>query len=74
MFLSKEEELTVEEAAELLHVSAGFVLRLLAEGTLTRHWDRLSRAEVLEYRRVDRERRLAALAELVALDQELGFY
>jgi excisionase family DNA binding protein len=69
-------ELTTQEAAELLNVSRPTLIRLLNEGKMEFHkvgtHRRVPFKSALAYKkRIDKERK-AALAELVAYDQELG--
>jgi excisionase family DNA binding protein len=69
-------ELTTQEAADLLNVSRPTLIRLLNEGKMEFHkvgtHRRVPFKSALGYKkRIDKERK-AALAELVAYDQELG--
>ncbi|KAA0232230.1 MAG: hypothetical protein JJLCMIEE_02802 [Acidimicrobiales bacterium] len=68
--MSAEEELSVEEAADLMSVSMPYVHRLLERGELRS----LERAQVTRFLEVDRARRLAAIDALAAEAQELGLY
>ncbi len=70
-------ELTPEEAAELLHVSRPYIVRLMDEGVIPSHWlgkdDRRAKyQDVLAYKQDHKRSRLAVLDRLSALDQELG--
>jgi excisionase family DNA binding protein len=71
-----EAEITTQQAADLLNVSRPYVVGLIDKGVLpTRmvgNQRRLPLKEVLAYRAENRAKRLDALAELSALDQELG--
>jgi excisionase family DNA binding protein len=69
-------ELTTQEAADLLNVSRPTLIRLLNEGKMEFHkvgtHRRVPFKSALAYKKqIDKERK-AALAELVAYDQELG--
>jgi excisionase family DNA binding protein len=69
-------ELTTQETADLLNVSRPTLIRLLNEGKMEFHkvgtHRRVPFKSALAYKKqIDKERK-AALAELVAYDQELG--
>lgn len=65
-------ELTTQQAADILGLSRTFVVRLIDQGDLKGHLvgthRRLKATDVLEYK----ARRDARLAELTAIDEELG--
>ena len=71
-----EAEITTQQAADLLNVSRPYVVGLIDKGVLpTRmvgNQRRLPLKDVLAYKAENRAKRLDALAELSALDQELG--
>jgi hypothetical protein len=68
--MAADEELTVEEAADLLNGSVAYVRQLLEGGDLRS----LERTHVADYREIDRARRLAAVDALASEAQELGLY
>jgi excisionase family DNA binding protein len=69
-------DLTVEEAADLLNVSQPFVVKLLDDGRIPHHAVGGTRHirfdDLTAYKRVVTAAQRRALAELAALDQELG--
>lgn len=72
------EELTTQEAADILNVSRPYVVKLLEEGkipfTRVGTHRRISLANLIDYKQqFDTERRLA-LDELTQLSQEMGLY
>lgn len=71
-----EAEISTQQAADLLNVSRPHVVTLIDKGLLpTRmvgNQRRLPLKHVLAYKAENRAKRLDALAELSALDQELG--
>lgn len=68
--MAAEEELTIDEAADLLNVSVPYVRELLGGGDLLS----LDPAHVTSHLGVDRARRLAAVDALASEAQELGIY
>jgi excisionase family DNA binding protein len=72
------QELTTQQAADLLNVSRQYLVRLLDEGKLAYHKTgthrRLKLEDVLEYRRRRDSERMQSLAELSRMTQELGGY
>ncbi len=71
-----EAEITTQQAADLLNVSRPYVVGLIDKGVLPArkvgNQRRLPLKDVLVYQAEDYAKRLEALAELSALDQELG--
>jgi excisionase family DNA binding protein len=71
-----EAEVTTQQAAELLNVSRPYVVGLIEKGELpvrmVGNQRRLPLKEVLGYKAAQHAKRLDALGELSALDQELG--
>ncbi len=71
-----EAEVTTQQAADLLNVSRPYLVGLIDNGTLPARMvgiqRRLPLADVLTYKADTKAKRRAALAELSALDQELG--
>lgn len=76
--IANNEEITTQQAADLLNVSRPFLVGLVDRGEIpsrkvgTRR--RLKVADVLLYRDVDQARRNAAVNALAAEAQELGIY
>jgi len=72
---SPDDEMTTQEAADLLRVSRPFLIGLLDKGEMAHHrvgsQRRLKAADVLAYRERREARARAALREMVAPDQEL---
>jgi excisionase family DNA binding protein len=75
---SIHEELTTQEAADILNVSRPYLIKLLEEGTIpfvkTGTHRRIRFSDLMEYKRYRDVERKRALAELVQLSQELGLY
>ncbi len=73
--ITGDAELTTQEAADILGLSRTFVVRLIDHGDLKGHLvgthRRLKATDVLKYK-ARRDARLAGLAELTAIDEELG--
>lgn len=73
-----QEEITTQQAAELLNVSRPYVVGMIDKGTLPARMvgnqRRLPLKDVLTYRAENRAKRLETLKELVAHDQKLGLY
>ena len=71
-----ETEITTQQAADLLNVSQPYLIEMIDRGELSVHLvdnqRRLPLIEVLEYKKENLARRLEALREMTAIDQELG--
>ena len=71
-------ELTTVEAADILHVSRPYLIKLLETGEIPFHkvgrHRRIRREDVMAYKEAIDQRREAVLDELVAESQELGLY
>lgn len=71
---TNKKELSTVEAARILNVSRTYLVKLLDAGTLPHRkvgkHRRIRKADVLEYKKQDDERRSASLDELAELGQE----
>ncbi|MGL4174470.1 MAG: excisionase family DNA-binding protein [Dermatophilaceae bacterium] len=76
--VSDDEEITTQQAANLLGVSRPYVVGLVDRGDLPSRRvgsrRRLKLSDVLLYREIDQARRLDAVKALAAEAQELGVY
>ena len=76
--VADDEEITTQQAADLLRVSRPYLVGLVDRGEIPSRKvgprRRLKLADVLLYREVDQARRLRAVAELAAEAQDLGLY
>ena len=71
-----KEEITTQEAANLLGVSRPYFIKLLDAGKISYrrvgHFRRIRREDVEQFEREDQARRQAGLEELAAFTQEIG--
>ena len=75
---STHQELSVQEAADILGVSEPYMIRLLDTGKVVSHTDgptrRILLNDVLEYKTERKRLRAESLADLVHESQRLGLY
>jgi excisionase family DNA binding protein len=73
-----DEEITTQQAADLLNVSRPYLVGMIQSGTLPARMvgnqRRLPLKDVLAYREENRAKRLETLEELVVHDQKLGLF
>ena len=71
-----EAEITTQQAADLLNVSRPYLVGMIEKGMLAARMvgnqRRLPLKDVLAYKTENRAKRLEAIREMVAIDQELG--
>lgn len=73
---SENSELTSQEAADILNVSRPFLIKLLEDGEIryrkVGHFRRINTKDVLDYKKMNYDRREKALNKLSSIDQEIG--
>lgn len=73
-----DQELTTQQAADLLGVSRPFLIRLLEEGKIRYHrvgtHRRIRMGDLMEYKKIRDARRRADLSELIRVSETLGLY
>lgn len=73
-----DQELTTQQAADLLGVSRPYLVRLLEEGKIRYHkvgtHRRILMGDLQSYKRIRDERRRADLSELIRVSETLGLY
>lgn len=78
VLVTYDQDLTTQEAADILGVSRPHLVKMLDSGELPHYLvgkhRRIAAQDVLEYKRARDSRRRAALAELTAESQELDLY
>ncbi len=76
--MSVDEEITTQEAADLLHVSRPYFVTLLAQGELAfrkvGNQRRVRLREVIAYKQQQYERSTQAMREITKLSDEMGLY
>ncbi len=76
--LHYEEELTTQQAADLLQVSRPYLIRLLEEGKICYHLvgshRRVRLADLLDYKNTRDARRQANISEMARVSESLGLY
>jgi len=76
--LHYDQELTTQQAADILQVSRPYLIRLLDEGKIRHHrvgsHRRIRIGDLLRYKETRDERRRADLKELVRASETLGLY